>query len=122
MAQRWIVLFGCFTGMSVATPAILLVPMGLFLKSVTAEFGWSRTEFSIILSTAALFNALVMPLAGYLVDRFGAPRVFAIGTALGCGSYAALSLANSYSAFIMLLQRGVDPAPNFPRSLSACFA
>lgn len=48
-----------------------------------------------------------MPLAGYLVDRFGAPRVIAIGTALGCGSYAALSLANSYSGFIIIIALSV---------------
>ncbi len=98
--KRWFVLFGCFVGMSVATPAILLVPMGLFLKSVTTEFGWSRTEFSLILSTAALSNAIVSPIAGYLVDRFGAPKIIAVGTVLGCGSYAALSLVHSFGGFL----------------------
>ena len=98
--KRWLTLLGCFIGMGVATPAILLQPMGLFLKPVTAEFGWSRTQFSLILSTAALFNALVMPVAGYLVDRYGARRVAIMGTTLGCGSYAMLSLAGSYGGFI----------------------
>jgi MFS family permease len=101
--RRWLVLLGCFIGMSVATPAILMVPLGLFLKAVTTEFGWSRTEFSVILSVAALFNAAILPIAGYLVDRFGAPRIIAIGTVLGCGSYAALSLAKSYGGFIVLI-------------------
>jgi MFS family permease len=101
--RRWLVLLGCFIGMSVATPAILMMPMGLFLKSVTAEFGWSRTEFSVIISTAALFNAIILPIAGYLVDRFGAPRIIAVGTVLGCASYAALSLAHSYAGFIAVM-------------------
>ena len=101
--RRWFVLLGCFIGMSVATPAILLVPMGLFLKSMTAEFGWSRTEFSGIIAISVVFYALIMPVAGYLVDRFGAPRIIAIGTALGCGSYAALSLATSYGGFVVIM-------------------
>ncbi|QYE37118.1 MFS transporter (plasmid) [Polymorphobacter sp. PAMC 29334] len=101
--QRWIVLLGCFIGMSVATPAILLVPMGLFLKPVTSEFGWSRTEFSYLISIAAMFNAIAMPLAGYLVDRFGPRRIIAVGTLLGCGSYAALSLASSYVGFAVTI-------------------
>lgn len=105
--KRWSVLLGCFIGMSVATPAILLQPLGLFLKPVTAEFGWSRTEFSIILSIAAAFNALILPLAGYLVDRFGARRVAVVGTVLGCGCYAALSLAHSYGAFIAIIALSV---------------
>ena len=105
--KRWVVLLGCFIGMGVATPAILLQPLGLFTKSVTAEFHWSRTEFSVILSVAALFNALILPLAGYLVDRFGARRVAAVGTTLGCASYAALSLAHSYVAFIATMALAV---------------
>lgn len=105
--KRWRVLLGCFIGMSVATPAILLVPLGLFLKPITAEFGWSRTDFSILISIASLFNALALPFAGYLVDRFGAPRVAAVGTVLGCGSYAALSLAPSYIGFIGVLAAAV---------------
>lgn len=98
--KRWSVLIGCFLGMSIAPPAILLIPLGLFMKSVTSEFGWSRTDFSIIISVAAICNALVMPLAGYLVDRFGARRVALIGTVLGCGSYMCLSLTHSFGAFV----------------------
>lgn len=97
------VLLGCFIGMGVATPAILMLPMGLFLKSMTAEFGWTRTEFASVIAIAALCNALVMPVAGYLVDRFGARPVIAVGTVLGCSSYAALSLARSYGEFVAIL-------------------
>lgn len=105
--RRWFVLLGCFIGMSVAMPAILLVPMGLFLKSVTAEFGWSRTEFSFILAAASLSNALSMPMAGYFVDRFGVRPCVAAGTLLGCGAYAALSLAPSFAGFIAIIALAV---------------
>src|ERR1700712_137008 len=101
--KRWSVLVGCFLGMSIASPAILLIPLGLFMKSVAGEFGWARTEFSIILSTAAICNALVMPIAGYLVDRFGARRVALVGTVLGCGSYMCLSLTHSFAAFVAII-------------------
>lgn len=101
--RRWLVLLGCFIGMSLATPAILMQPMGLFLKSMTAEFGWSRTEFSGVVAIAALCNALIMPVAGFLVDRFGARRIAAVGTVVGCTSYAALSLAGSYTEFVAIM-------------------
>ncbi len=101
--RRWLVLLGCFIGMGLATPAILMLPMGLFLKSMTAEFGWSRTQFSSVIAVAALCNALVMPVAGFLVDRFGARRIVAVGTVLGCSAYAALSLATSYEQFIGIM-------------------
>ena len=105
--KRWSVLLGCFIGMGVAMPAILLVPLGLFLKSVTGEFGWSRTEFAIIPSIASLFNAVSLPIAGFLVDRFGARRVIGAGTVLGCAGYAALSLVHSYAAFIGIVALAV---------------
>ena len=101
-ARRWFVLLGCFIGMGVAMPAILLVPMGLFLKSITAEFGWSRTVFSSVTSTMSLFGAVSLPVAGYLVDRHGARRMIAIGTMLGCGGYAALSTVHGYAAFVAI--------------------
>ncbi len=100
--KRWSVLVGCFLGMSIASPAILLIPLGLFMKSVTGEFGWSRTEFALIISVASVCNALVLPLAGYLVDRFGARRTALVGTLLGCGSYMCLSLTHSFAAFMAM--------------------
>lgn len=100
--RRWSVLLGCFIGMGVAIPIVLMLPFGLYMKSVTMEFGWSRTQFSAIISIASVFNAVALPVAGYLVDRFGARRLVAIGTALGCGSYMALSLVHSYVGFIAL--------------------
>lgn len=105
--RRWLVLLGCFIGMGLATPAILMQPLGLFLKSMTAEFGWSRTEFSGVVAMASLANAIILPVAGYLVDRFGPRRIIAIGTVLGCASYAALSLANSYGELIALIMLAV---------------
>ena len=101
--KRWFVLLGCFIGMSVAPPAILLQPMGLFMKPMNAAFGWSRVEFSIVLSAATLSNAIILPLAGYLVDRFGTRRIVAAGTLFGCGSYAALSLADSFGEFVAIM-------------------
>ena len=101
--RHWRVLVGCFIGMSVATPAILMVPMGLFLKSMTAEFGWSRTQFSAIIAIASLFYAAAMPVGGYLADRFGTRKVIAIGVALGCGSYAAMSMARSFGGLMAIM-------------------
>lgn len=105
--RRWLVLLGCFIGMALSTPATLMQPLGLFLKPMTAEFGWSRTTFSSVLAMASLANIVILPIAGYLVDRFGPRRIIAIGAVLGCASYAALSLANSYGQLIGLIMLAV---------------
>ena len=101
--KHWLVLLGCFIGLSVAVSASVMQPMGLYLKSMTVEFGWSRTEFSLIISSATVCTAISMPIAGYLVDRFGAPRTIAIGTVLSGAGCAALSLATSFSGFVAIL-------------------
>jgi nitrate/nitrite transporter NarK len=106
--RRWLVLLGCFIGMALSTPAILMQPLGLFLKSMTAEFGWSRTTFSTVVAMASLANIIILPIAGYLVDRFGPRRIIAIGAVLGCATYAALSLANSYAELIVLIMIAVS--------------
>jgi len=95
-------------------------PLGLFLKSMTAEFGWSRTTFSIVVAMASLANILILPIAGYLVDRFGPRKIIAVGVILGCASYAAISQANSYAAFIALIMIAVAAGnlPSYPACMS----
>ncbi len=100
--KRFLVLLGCFIGLSVATSAVMMIPLGLYLKPMTAEFGWSRTQFSTALGVSAVCNALALPLAGFLVDRFGPPRIIAIGVVLGMGGYAALSQVSSFPIFVLL--------------------
>ena len=100
--RRWIVLLGCFLGLAVSTSAILMFPLGLYMKPVTAEFGWSRTQFSSVLSVVALGNIIALPLAGYAIDRFGPVRCIATGLVIACLSYAAVGQVASYPAFLAL--------------------
>ena len=102
--------------MGLAPPATLLVPMGLFLKAMTGEFGWSRTQFSLAVSVTALSNALIMPIAGSLVDRFGPRRVIAVGVVLGSAAYAGMSFATSFATFVLLaaLAAGLANLASYP--------
>ncbi len=100
--KRFSVLLGCFIGLAVSTPAILMIPLGLFLKPMTAEFGWSRTQFSVVVAAAGVCTAIMMPLAGFLVDRFGPRRIILIGVVLGTSFYAGLSQVTSFPLFVGL--------------------
>ena len=100
--RRWVVLVGCFFGLAVSMSAILMFPLGLYMKAVTTEFGWSRTQFSSVLSVLALGNIVALPLAGFAIDRFGAIRCIAAGLVIGCLSYAAVGQVHSYRAFLAL--------------------
>ena len=100
--RRWVVLLGCFIGMAVSMSSILLFPFGLYMTAVTNEFGWSRTQFSAILSLIAVCNVFALPLSGWAVDRIGAARCILLGLLAGSLFCAGLAMVDSYGAFVAL--------------------
>ena len=64
----WFVLAGC----AVVTFGIAggNFSFGVFLKPMTAEFGWSRASLSLAFGITFMLSGLLRPLAGYLADRY----------------------------------------------------
>jgi predicted MFS family arabinose efflux permease len=54
------------------------VASSLFIKPMQAEFGWTRTELSFG-PLAGLLVALLLPITGLLLDRWGSRRVAIVG-------------------------------------------
>lgn len=100
--KRWSALAGCFIGLAVCVGPIFWLALGLYLKPITAEFHWTRTEFAFVFSLASFANGLMHPIAGYFVDRFGAPRVILVGVIGLFASYAGLSVVQSFTQFASL--------------------
>ena len=55
---------------------------GVFLKPMTADFGWGRSQFALALSIFAIVSGIVPPIAGRYCDRHGPRPVLVVGTAL----------------------------------------
>ncbi|HEY7268891.1 MAG TPA: MFS transporter, partial [Dehalococcoidia bacterium] len=53
--------------------------LGVFMPALTKEFGWSRTEISGVMTVGSLAGALISPIFGPLVDRYGGRRFVAVG-------------------------------------------
>jgi MFS family permease len=70
--------FGSFVSV---TPTIVAV-LGVYLKPIAEEFGWSRSAVAGALTACALSNALACPFAGKLADRIGPRRTALIGNVL----------------------------------------
>lgn len=69
-----------------------MMAIGLLLLPMTAEFGWSRTGFSLGMSAMMLGGALSSPVLGSLVDRLGVRPMIIGGTVLVGLMTMALSL------------------------------
>lgn len=105
--------FGCFVSI---TPTIVTV-MGVFLKSITAEFGWLRSEVAGALAVVALGNAIAYPFAGRLADRIGARRTALIGNVMLGLSILAISQvpAQHFVYYLVFLFAGAAGA--FPSTM-----
>jgi len=76
----WLVIAIAFLVLAVSFSARSL--LSLAMPSIEGEFGWSRSLISSAMAIALVVMAAVAPVAGNLVDRFGARRILAIGLLL----------------------------------------
>ena len=76
-AARWPLPFVSMLGMSGC--AIFAYSSGVLLEPVTAELGWSRTEFASAFLLQMLAGLVILPTVGLLADRFGPRRIALIG-------------------------------------------
>ena len=76
--------------------AILSAPAfgatGLWVDSLEADFGWSRTQLAIAFSLGQLEGSAAAPLVGYLIDKIGGRKVSMIGTAVSILGFVMLAL------------------------------
>lgn len=70
----------------------LLISLGIrftysvFFVPLAGEFGWDRASTSGVFSVSLLLFAVIGPLLGYLLDRYGVRKLFVAGSAfLGIG-------------------------------------
>ncbi|WP_322062043.1 MFS transporter [Paraburkholderia sp. J63] len=84
-----VVVLGCAVGMLVGFSASYFSTLSVFLKPVSAAFGWGRGEASAIASLAQLGLALGAPVTGRLIEHFGVRCVALTSTVLfGAGLFA----------------------------------
>jgi len=105
----WWVVLAAGAALLLAVGPILVVTFGVFLKSLSQEFGWSRTQISLAFSLLTFAATVGVPLIGRLVDRWGARRVImpsVVLLGLGIVSLAFLS-ATLWHFYVVYLFLGV---------------
>jgi MFS family permease len=89
-----VVLAACF-GVMAGFGSLFVYTFAVFVKPLSAEFGWSREAVSSGFAMAAVTVGLCSPLLGRWIDRFGPRRIILpCMTVFGCG-IASLALLHS---------------------------
>ena len=88
----WKVVLGGFFGVMVGFAAVVPYTFGLFLKPLSAAFGWHREAISAGFSITALTLAAASPALGFLLDRFGPRRIILPCILVFSFAYASLAL------------------------------
>src|SRR4051794_17567534 len=87
--------------------SMLVYTFGVFLKPLTAQFGWSRQPASAAFGIAALAVAACSPVLGVLLDRYPARRIIlpcmaVFGSAFFSLGFMSSRLAHLYAVFLLL--------------------
>ncbi len=73
--RDWLAVGASAVGMVLCVGTLALYSFGVFVRPLTAEFGWSRTGLFAALSFFQFGLAFCSPVWGVVLDRFGPRRV-----------------------------------------------
>ncbi|MBM4255739.1 MAG: MFS transporter [Deltaproteobacteria bacterium] len=112
----WWIVFIAAIGLFMGYGPVVSFTFGVFLRTLSQEFGWSRGDISLAFSISLFVMSLVFPLVGRLVDRFGARRVIIPSIILFGLGLMSLSLLTGniwqfYAVYIVLGLVGGGTAP-----------
>lgn len=103
----WRVVLAAYFGVMVSFGSLLVFTFSIFVKPLSASFGWSRESISAAFGFAAITVALVSPGLGYLLDRYGPRRIIlpcmaVFGLAFGSLGFLNGSLTQLYATFVVM--------------------
>jgi MFS family permease len=123
----WWVVLASGVGLAMHFGPIIVATFGVFLKPLSQEFGWNRTQISLAFSLATLGITVAVPLVGRLVDRFGArrvilPAVLLFGLSVLSLSFLSGQLWHFYALYLLIgvVGSGTTPVP-YAKVLSRWF-
>lgn len=82
--RAWWMAAVSFVGLAFGQTAMVFLTLGVFMKPLNQEFGWSRGQVAIALSVGALVLLFTTPVVGRFIDRRG-PRKVMLPSMAGLG-------------------------------------
>jgi MFS family permease len=123
----WRVVLAGFFGVMASFAAVVPYTFSVFIKPLSAAFGWHREAISAGFSIAALTVAAASPGLGFLLDRFGPRRIVIPCIIVFCAGYVSLywltpHVFHFYIAFFLLGMVGNGTAYlGYSRAISTWF-
>jgi predicted MFS family arabinose efflux permease len=120
------ILAGAAIGIIGGFTTTFFTSIGQFVKPISDEFGWGRTELSVVIVLAAFGSAIASPAAGRLVQRHGPRPVVAVSGGFLATALVAFSVAPASTAYlaVLALMTGILAVGTTPIALLAvvpCF-
>lgn len=113
----WVVLTAAL-GLFLGSPPILVFSFGVFLKALNQEFHSGRAAISFAFTLHNLFSAVCAPVAGWLIDHYGArrlilPTTVVFGFILAVSKFLTANLWQFYAFYLVLgvISSGMSPVP-----------
>jgi len=124
---HWRALLGCTIAASIGTIGLQAYTSGAFVPALGRDVGYTKEQLSLATLILSATVAICAPIAGTLMDRYGAVRIIAFAVAGEAAAFALLAIAPAgfplYAGLIVLLALlgvGTTP-PGFARIITARF-
>lgn len=79
---------------------------GTYVALMQADFGWSRTTFSLAFAAQRVESGVLGPIQGWVIDTYGPRKVMILGMIIFAAGFLLLSRVNSpwtfYAAFMLI--------------------
>src|SRR5580698_3801685 len=99
VTRGWEIVMTSVMGIAVSFGSLVIFALGVFIKPLSDEFGWSRTEISLAFTLTALMVAAFSPFIGRIVDRVGARKVLLPCVAIYGAAFCCLALVKTLAGF-----------------------
>lgn len=125
--RGWLVVLASMVALMFGPSTVAVLSLGLFIRPLEIDFGWSRTQIALASSIVAYTVMFISPIQGYLADRFGAravivPCIPLFGAAVGLMYFMPPVPWLYYAAWVALPVMGLGIFPlSYLRVVSTWF-
>jgi MFS family permease len=79
LRRGWLLIVAACAGVTCSSVVLPFYSIGVLVKPLTEEFGWTRAEFQSSILFSAGLGALIAPFVGWAIHRYGTRRTALVG-------------------------------------------